>query len=149
MGTPFSSVYEYFMQMITDWRLISLYQNSEIAFSNYTRVWLLLAIDDFKICKESLAVSSDSFVGEISAENQKILALIMMKYWMMKEVNDVMQFTLHVQDRDFKMFSEAQNLTAKTTNLTLIEERISQRLVDYGIEHIPMSEWLSGNFYQA
>ena len=70
----------------------------------------------------------------------------MVKEWLSKEVKNLLQLRLHVQDVDFKTYSEAQNLTAKQNALTLLKEECSQLLIDNGYKNNSWSDWYSGNF---
>ena len=54
---------------------------------------------------------------------------------------------LHVTDRDFRVYSESQNMREKQNRLILDLEDLSQLLVDYGLVNTDWSAWLNGNFY--
>jgi hypothetical protein len=149
MGTKFSEIYDLFMTLQNDFRLAALYESSELDFETYLTAWLDFAIADFSNCDQSLAytLATKTFTEVLTMKNQLILARIMVKYWLSKEVQDVTQMSIHIQDRDFKTFSEAQNLTAKSNNLNMVKEDISQALVDYGLNTIDWATWLTGTFY--
>ena len=87
---------------IKDYRLLAL---STSDFNNYLEGWLIPSIVDFYNCDQSLEYdrTSGTFNETLSLVNQNILATLMMKHWMQKEVNDITQFRLHVSDRDFKI----------------------------------------------
>lgn len=149
MGTSYSDIFDLFQVHIKDWRLDALYQESPTNWSLQLEAFLVLAVQDFTACDQSLTRNDTTqlFDEALSEKNQSVLAAMMVKYWLKREVHDIRQMELHVQD-DFKTFSEAQNLQAKEGALDRVKEEISQLLVDYGYNKSSLwSEWLSGNFY--
>jgi len=133
---------------VKDYRLVALYNTSPSDYATYLSGWLIPAITDFKNCKQSLAYSSSSFTETLTEENVKILSLLMKKYWLKKEIADITQINLHIQDRDFKTFAEANNLNAKQATYQADLEEVSQMLVDYGFDDSTMwADWLTGVFY--
>jgi hypothetical protein len=148
VNTPLSDVYDLFMQTVTDYRLIELFNTSETDFENYLEAWLQFAIVDFYICNQDLNYDEEDgeFTCVLSRENKVILATLMMKYWMQKNVNDITQMNLHITDRDFKMASEAQNLREKVNALNVVKEQCSQLLQDYGYRLNAWSEWFAQDF---
>ncbi len=147
MGTTFSSVYDLFMQYVTDYKLINLYNSSVPNFETYLSSWLYSSITDFKNCNQSLAYGAGSFTEDLTQENIKILALLMKKYWLIKEIDDIKQMNLHVQDRDFKIYAEANNMNSKQARLILEQENLSQILVDYGLDVVDWASWFNGVFF--
>jgi len=148
MGTSVNEVYDLFSQTITDYRLIALFDTSESDFENYLQSFLEFAITDFKNCDQSLNYDdiTKEFPDVLSRENKNILAHLMMKYWMQKNVNDITQMNLHVTDRDFKIASEALNLREKTAQLNAVKEQCSQMLIDYGYSRINWTNWINQDF---
>jgi len=148
MGTSLSEVYDLFMQTVTDYKLIELFNSSPEDFENYLEAWLIYAIRDFGVCDQVLTYDSTSktFTLDLTLENKAMLATLMMKYWLQKTVNDITQFNLHITDRDFKMASEAQNLREKATYLNIVKEDCSQLLQDYGYKRNPWSEWYNQEY---
>ena len=148
MATPFTTIYDQFSMFVKDYRLVALYNTSPSDYATYLSGWLIPAITDFKNCKQSLAYSSSSFTETLTEENVKILSLLMKKYWLKKEIADITQINLHIQDRDFKTFAEANNLNAKQATYQADLEEVSQMLVDYGFDDSTMwADWLTGVFY--
>ena len=70
----------------------------------------------------------------------------MVKEWLSKEVKNILDMKAKIQDVDYKTYSEAQNITARQTMLTMFKEECSQLLIDYGYKNNVWSEWFSGNF---
>lgn len=152
MGTLSSEINDLFMMQVTDYKLTNLYNESESDFDTYLEAWLLLAIDDFDICTQDLSfIPSDNFttgyfVETLTQKNKNILSQLMVKYWLMKEIQDVVQMNLYLQDHDFKTHSAAQNLRAKQDYLNSKKEELSQLLVDYGYKNNDWEDWKLQDF---
>lgn len=144
--TDLAEVYDLFLQQVTDYRLIELFNVSETNFNTYLEAWIIYAISDFSICDQSLAYTSGTFTVTLTAENKVILATLMMKYWLQKNVNDITQMNLHVTDKDFKMASEAQNLREKVAYLNIVKEQCSQLLQDYAFRKVRWADWYNQDF---
>lgn len=148
MATAYSMVFDSFMSRIKDWRLDALYQSSVVDFEIYLTVFLQSAVEQFDTCNQSLARndSTREFTENLTEKNIVILAQLMVEAWLEKEVQDVRQMNLKITDKDFKTFSEAQNLREKNNRWSEIRERNSQTLVDYGYSNVDWDAWRSGNF---
>lgn len=151
MATPFTTIFDQFSMFAKDYRLVALYNTSPSDYATYLSGWLIPAITDFKTCNQSLAYSSSSFTATLTEENVKILALIMKKYWLKKEINDITQMNLHIQDRDFRTHSENANLKEKKDLYAQELEEVSQMLVDYGLsDNTLWTTWINtGVFWTA
>jgi len=147
LATPFSTIYDQFIMFVTDYRLNELYNASVSDFETYLSGFLIPAITDFKNCNQSLSYATSIFTETLTEENIKILAMLMKKYWLTKEIDDITQMNLHVTDRDFRVYSESQNMREKQNRLILELENLSQSLVDYGYDNTDWSAWLNGEFY--
>jgi hypothetical protein len=148
MATTLSEVYDLFMLTVTDYRLNHLFDASQYEFENYLQAWLEFAITEFHICNQDLNFDNDTktFPDTLTRENKVILATLMMKYWLQKNVNDITQMNLHVTDRDFRVASEAMNLREKAIYLNHVKETCSQMLSDYGYKHNDWDSWLEQDF---
>lgn len=147
-NTHASEVFDIFMSQITDYRLIELFNSSVTDFENYLQSWLIMAINEFTVCNQDLSFDTTTklFTLTLSNQNKFVLATLMMKWWLNKAVNDITQLNLHVTDRDFKTFSEAQNLREKVSNLNVIKEQCSQLLMDYAYGKNDWNRWYNQDF---
>jgi len=152
-NTTFVDIYDLFLQLINDYRLTALYnsdvENSTTDLDTLLESWMILAIPDFDICEQDLEDRTDAnhtFDIELTTENKTILAQIMVKYWLSKEVNDILQMRLKIQDKDFHTYSENLNLREKAAWLSKVKEEISQRLVDYGYKYFDWQQALDNGF---
>lgn len=148
MATSLRGVYDLFMQLVTDYRLDTLFDINEDDFDTYLEAWLIFAISDFSNCDQSLCYDeySKDFDVTLTSQNKVILAKLMMKYWLRKLVNDITQMNLHITDRDFKMASEAQNLKQKRDYMLAVEEECSQLLNNYEYGNVTWSDWANQDF---
>jgi hypothetical protein len=149
-GTPYEDVFDQFLMEVKDYRLTDLYESSQEDFSTYLLGWLIPAIDDFSsVCDQSLVRDDDvmEFDETLAETNIVMLAHQMVKYWAKKNLQDIMQMNIFLQDRDFKTHAAANNLNAKESHLNQIIEETSQKLVDYGFQRVDWAEWANGTFY--
>ena len=141
MGTSQDEVVDLFLSLVQDYRLNTLFVTSgSAAFGTYVEPWTLLAINDFSpICVDDLTYASGSFVQTLSMESKLILAQLMVKYWLMKNVQDILGMNLALQDHDYHTYSQSQGLQAKQSYLNAKKEELSQLLNDYSFRH--KSDW--------
>ncbi len=151
MATTIDDIGDLFMVRISDPRLVVLYNASGSSMLNtYLENFLLDSIDEFDgICDQALvySTSTQAFSVDLTQKNKNLLSHLMVKYWLAKEIKDIQQMRVHIQDRDFKNYSESQNLKSKLEAYSLICEDISQRLVNYGIKYaIDWDDWNDQDF---
>ena len=153
-NTAYVDIFDIFMSLQTDYRLLGLYAddvaNSTSNLDTLLQGWLILGIGDFvNICNQDLTDRDDSaatFSFVMSTINQTILAKYIMKYWLKKEVHDILQMRNKVQD-SFHTYSESQNVTAKSALLTKVEEELSQDIIDYSYSDKDMWQfWINNGF---
>jgi hypothetical protein len=144
-NTTLSEIYDLFMQTVTDYRLNELFELSQGDFENYVNAWLQFAITDFYVCDQDLNYDeyTQEFPETLSRDNKVILATLMMKFWMQKNVNDITQMNLHITDKDFKTASEAQNIREKVAQLNVVKEQCSQLLQDYSYRRVDWDTWFN------
>lgn len=149
MGTSSSEIFDLFLTSVDDYRLTAIYQSSGSATLNtFLEPWLLQSVVEFDdICNQDLGytevgVSGDGeFAEDLTLENKSVLSRLMVKYWLIKTVNNILNMNLVLQDHDFKLHSAGQNLREKQTYLATVREDTSQMLVDYALKHNAWDEW--------
>lgn len=150
MTTDITEVIDLFMMEVTDYRLNTLFQSSgSAAFNTYVESWLIMATNEFApYCNQDLTYSdvTQTFAETLTLENKMMLAQIMVKYWLTKEVSNVSQFQLFLFDHDYSMHSAAQNLKEKREYLNAKKEEVSQLLIDYTYRHNDWATWNTTNF---
>lgn len=152
-GTPYSDINDLFITQVQDYRLIDMYTQDTLNYTTnldtYLLGFMILAIPEFSKCSQDLSLRDDVsglFTETLTDANKKVLSKLMVKEWLQKEVKDILQMRLHVQDVDFKTFAEANNLTAKQSMLTMFKEECSQLLVDNYYQNNDWAGWYAGNF---
>ena len=153
MATTYEDINDAFMLMQNDYRLISLYQddvaNSTTNLDTLLYGWMISAIVDFQdLCNEDLTDRNETtqeFNYTMSDENINLLAKNMIKYWLQKEVSDILQMRNKVQT-DFKTYSEAQSLATKKAYLIEVIERLDQDMTKYGYKYFDWTTAKNTNF---
>lgn len=155
MSTTISDLGDLFMTKISDYRLTAIYQTSgSMALNNFIEPWLLNSIVEFDICTPPLNYTPTSgsiegyFDVDLTLENKMILAEIMVKYWLQKSIQDILQMNNNISDHDFKIASQAANLRAKQDYYNTKREEISQMLTNYEYRHNDWSNWKT-QFWQV
>ena len=153
MGTLSSEIFDFFLTSVNDYKLTAIYQTSgSLALDIYMEPWLLNSIIEFDVCDQSLSytVSSGSSEGyfDVTLTNKNIFMLVqvMTKYWLQKNINDILQISNILQDRDFRMFSASNNLKAKQDYYNTKCEEIDRRLTSYGYADNDWASWQNQNF---
>lgn len=154
MGTLSSEITDLFLTRISDYRLDNIFSASgSFVLNSYIEPWLMDAITEFDICDQDLSYTATSgsvegsFVQTLSTKNRLVISKIMCKYWMQKNVNDILQMSNHITDHDYKTFSSAQNLKAKQDYLNSLKEELSQLLMDYAYNNVDWNKWKNQDFY--
>jgi len=144
LTTSLIDINDLFLTLIDDYRLNKLYEQSVSNFNTHLEGWLLFAIEDFSgICTQELVYdeSTQEFSVTLTRKHKLILAQIMVKYWLHKEVFNILQMNNMIQDRDYRTFSAAQSLREKQAALAGKEEEISQLLLDYEMSNNDWDNW--------
>ena len=152
-NTTYQDINDAFMLMQNDYRLISLYQddvaNSTTNLDTLLYGWMISAIVDFQdLCNEDLSDRNETtqeFNFVMSDENINFLAKTMIKYWLQKEVSDILQMRNKIQT-DFKTYSEAQSLATKKAYLIEVIERLDQDMTKYGYKYFDWTTAKNTNF---
>lgn len=151
MATPFSDVFDLFTQQIEDYRLIELYNGGagEVNFNLYLLGFMTLAIPEFIGCTQNLSNRDDAlktFNFDMTEQNKKGLSKLMVKEWLGKEVKDILQMRWNITDRDFKHYSESQNLREKQSAYNMLNEECAQWLTSYQLLNNDWQAWVAGDF---
>lgn len=150
MTTPFSDVYDKFLSLVKDYKLNMIYQLSEshVEFENYVFNWLIFGIRDFKKCDQSLSYTGTNFTATLTEKNILMLSQLMKKYWLEKEIDDILQMNDNLRDKDFDHYAASQNMKSKQDRMILEKEEISQLLLEYDLDYgVNWASWYAGNFY--
>lgn len=149
MGTRFDEVYSYALTVIKDYQLDKLAKDNFDAFLLYWENILITVIPDFDGCLKSLdyeyLIEQPTTEGEkkipcfketLDIKEKSILGKLMVIGWFTGKVQDVIQFQGKLSTRDFKTFSEANNLKEKNNYLNGLIEKYEQEVTDYQLQHL-------------
>jgi len=149
MTTKYTDIFDVFMLKIKDWKLEYLFRTSPDDFENILKGFMVISLLKFRNCTQDLSRddAEKEFLETLSEDNIEVIASLMVESWLEREVQDIRQMALHLQD-DFKTYAEANNLKEKSEHWSKVKEINSQTLVDYSLDKRDLwSDWLSGNFY--
>jgi hypothetical protein len=144
MTTSLVTISDRFMMLQSDFRLTQIYTSGSTTFNTYVEAWLIFAADEFsEFCDQDLEYSTTTqlFTSTLTQENINILAQFMVKYWLQKEIQDVLQMNNFITDHDYKQHSNAQNLKAKQDYYIMKNEELSQILTSYSYRHNDWDNW--------
>lgn len=132
--TPFINIYERFSTKIQDYMLDELFRESIDTYEDYIFSFLKSSIAKFTHCRKNLSdrnEDSKCFNIILSELEEEILAEMMKVEWMDKEVNNVLEMRLALNNSDFKRYAESNNLKAKMDLRDNIQERVNNLIVQY------------------
>ena len=151
--TTFNNVIDRAMFLQQDYRLDKLYVNDNKSFTMFITQFLLNSIDTFDGVLDSLSYHSEViddntiyiFDRELTSKEIYILALGISIEWMNNNLLDITQMNLHLSTRDFKAFSEANNLQRKSEVLNTMRENYYKNITDYQLNNISSLPFFGGN----
>jgi hypothetical protein len=155
--TTFNNVIDRAMFLQQDYRLDKLYVNDNASFTMFITQFLLNSIDTFDGVLDSLSyhieqVEQDEelvdiyvFDRDLTSKEIYILALGISIEWMSNNLLDITQMNLHLSTRDFKAFSEANNLQRKSEVLNTMRENYYKNITDYQLNNISSLPFFGGN----
>ena len=139
LSTSYSEIYNLFLSSIKDYKIDRLFESSIPDAEEYMKPFLIKGLINFDKCKKDLEDRDDErqvFNLVLSTEERVILSNLMVVEWLTREVNDILQMKLHLQDRDFQVFSSAQNLKEKVNHLNNTREIVDKQITKYGYSNI-------------
>jgi hypothetical protein len=140
LATPYSDIFELFLAGIRDYRIDKLYQsatplNAEV----YMTPFLIKGLVNFNNCTQDLESRDDTtreFSITLTTSEKVILSNLMLIEWATKEIHDILQMNLYLNDGDFSRHSEAQNLREKRALLDASREAVDKQITQYGYKNI-------------
>lgn len=146
--------------LFTDYKLDNLIQVDEQAFYDFLGGFLCNSIDMFDGCLSDLSyheveeeiekdgvlvtVTNYIFDNELTSKEVYILSLGVALGWYKKQLDDVTQFKLHLSNKDFKSYSEQQNLQRRLERLGAMEEDFSEEVQKYQITNLDKLPYFGG-----
>ncbi|MEG1151716.1 MAG: hypothetical protein RSD67_02470 [Oscillospiraceae bacterium] len=138
MGTPFEQVYDRALTCIKDYKLDNLAKTDYAAFLLYWQSILELSVPFFTGCLTSLDYNTTALEFNTILNNKEIsiLASIMVEKWFGKELNDVTQFKLHLNNKEFKTYSENANIKERSEYIDRLREKYKKDITDYQLSNL-------------
>ena len=157
MGTPFSIIYDRSLSLLKDYRLDALYAKDKDSFYDSLKGFLLNSTDMFDGSLQDLTYTSQIetdtdgnnvtvyyFDNTLTSKEIYILCLGVMIAWYQNDVNDVTQFRLHLNVRDYKTYSEQANIKQRSEVLDKMREELSRNITEYQLKNIANLPYFNG-----
>ena len=109
MSTPFSNIYNLFLDSISDYTFLDL----DIDVKNsILKGYLIKAAINFKKSNTDLSRNDDTevFTNDLTEEEQFILSQYMVMFWMIQQIYNINLLRQRMSSKDFKLTSQAQHL---------------------------------------
>ena len=150
--TNFKVVYDRAMGRLRDYRLDNLFNKDEDAFYDFMRQKLYESIDTFNGCLSDLTYHSETvgtvtewyFDATLTTKETSILAYGLIIAWMEQNMLDITQMNLHLSTKDFKNFSESQNLKQKSEVLDKMREDMAREVTEYQLKNLSNLTFFGG-----
>lgn len=134
MPTSFDKVIDMALVTVSDYKLKKLYEQDVEKFNAWCDGFLITAIPDFSLCRQSLSYDEEKreFYSELTPMEIRILADFWVLEWFSRETQDATQIarTLNVSSA-FTSHSAAQNLKEKSAYVDKLREKVEQKINDY------------------
>lgn len=147
--------------LFTDYKLDKLAQVDEQAFYDFLGGFLVNSTDIFDSCLTDLSYHTETrviekdnklvtvtdyiFDNELTSKEIYILSLGVALGWYKKQMDDVTQYKLHLSNKDFKSYSEQQNLQRRLERLGAMEEDLSEEIQKYQIKNLNKLPYFGDN----
>lgn len=148
--------------LITDYKLDNLIKMDKEAFYTFLGNFLVNSVDMFDGVLSDLTYHEETtevvqeddtvkeiieyvFDSELSSKEVYILCLGVALGWYKKAMDDVTQFNLHLSTKDYKNFSESQNLQRRLERLGAMEEELSENIQAYQLNNIDKLPFFGGD----
>lgn len=147
--------------LITDYKIDKLVKMDEQAFYTFMGGFLVNSVDMFDGCLSNLSYHQEEIINnegtdfetveieyvfdeDLSSKEIYILSLGVAIGWYRKELDDVTQFKLHLSTRDFKSYSEQQNLQRRNERLVVMQEEFASEISNYQLNNLKNLPFFGG-----
>lgn len=134
MATSFDTVIDRALITVEDYKLGNLLDKNPKLFQKTCDGFLIRAIPDFTMCKQSLDYDAELrvFFSDLSYLEQDILADFWVLKWLSRETNVAARISGALQvSNAFTQHSPAQLLKEKISAYDDLRERVYQKITDY------------------
>jgi len=140
MSTPYSKIYDLFLNKISDDMFISLTTENKNAILNG---YLKSACSDFKKCKYDLSDRNDTtqlFNVDLDDIEVEILSIGMVYNWINPKVLNVENLKNALNTKDFSQFSPANLLKEITSLRDKLKSEFKTAITNYTYDNADISE---------
>lgn len=136
MGTTFEEIYDLAKIIITDYRLDSLYQQSQEQFMKYFKGLLVSGMSEFiDSSLTDLSYTDDAFNNVLSVQEKSILAYTIVLRWYESIQNDVLALRSKLTSRQFKQVDISSSMKQRQENIDKLVEKINDMIVRYQLSN--------------
>lgn len=136
MGTTFEEIYDLAKIIITDYRLDSLYQQSQEQFMKYFKGLLVSGMSEFiDNSLTDLSYTDDAFNNVLSVQEKSILAYTIVLRWYESIQNDVLALRPKLTSRQFKQVDISSSMKQRQENIDKLVEKINDMIVRYQLSN--------------
>lgn len=136
MGTTFEEIYDLAKIIITDYRLDSLYQQSQEQFMKYFKGLLVSGMSEFiDSSLTDLSYTDDTFNNVLSVQEKSILAYTIVLRWYESIQNDVLALRSKLTSRQFKQVDISSSMKQRQENIDKLVEKINDMIVRYQLSN--------------
>lgn len=140
MATSFDTVEDLALQLINDYKLAKLYNQSLDDFQKWCDGFLFCAIPQFTDCIQSLDFDAvgRTFISDLSIQETRILANFFIIAWWERETNDGTQIAQKLNvPSSFKVEGvSSQNMKEKQNIIDKLREENSRLINNYLTAHL-------------
>lgn len=136
MGTTFEEIYDLAKIIITDYRLDSLYQQSQEQFMKYFKGLLVSGMSEFiDNSLTDLSYTDNAFNNVLSVQEKSILAYTIVLRWYESIQNDVLALRSKLTSRQFKQVDISSSMKQRQENIDKLVEKINDMIVRYQLSN--------------
>lgn len=136
MGTTFEEIYDLAKIIITDYRLDSLYQQSQEQFMQYFKGLLVSGISEFvDNSLTDLSYTDNAFNNVLSVQEKSILSYTIVLRWYESIQNDVLALRSKLTSRQFKQVDISSSMKQRQENIDKLVEKINDMIVRYQLSN--------------
>lgn len=130
--TFYSEIFDYFLNKISDYDLLKNLDDNEIV--KICNMYLKSSIAYFTKCKKDLSKRNDDeqiFLIKLDDLEIEILSSLMVIEWLRPYVNNRLNLSTILGDKDFKTFSQANHLKTLTELQDKLQNEIERLYMQY------------------
>jgi len=143
VATTYDDIYSRYSMKTTDYTLDKMYMTDEDSYKSYLKGFLMSSIALFTQCAKDLTDRNDTtntFNVTLTDLEQEILSCLMVVEWCSKQTHNLKELERTLGDTDFKLYSESQNLKAKSKLLVETREVTDKLMTQYGYAVVDLSD---------